>query len=542
MEAEMKTQRLTYVKNILVPGFLFSAAVGIATGILIFVFKLASSYVIAQSGRLYEAVRQSPTLLPWLIVGAAAVGFLSSRILKHARDCRGGGIPTAIASIRGLVPLRWLQGIFALFASAMLTYLGGVPLGNEGPSVQMGTAVGKGAVALFGKKKKEWERYVMTGGACAGFSAATGAPLTGILFALEEAHRRFSPMIFTVAAVSVVSGTATQALLSEWFGVDTTFFDFAIHDPLPLRYLWVPVAIGAACGLFAILFSVLYRGLRHLFTKRLVRIPFGCRILLIFITVALLGFLCEDFVGSGHHLIETIIHHRVAWHVLLAALILRAVMMIVANGEGITGGVFVPTLAFGAILAALITDGFSAAGLVDETYYAVFIAVGMASFLAASSRTPITALAFAAEALCGVNNILPIGIGVVLAYLIVEISGITDLTESMVESKAEAAHAGKTAVIVDAHMSVRPGSFAEGKETRDILWPPTCAVLSIDKTHSSAPHDYAGIFAGDVLHLHYQTYDPAATRAMLTYILGDQPEDPGERTHLGSSDHVVPLD
>ena len=349
-------------------------------------------------------------------------------------------------------------------------------------------------------------------------------------------------MIFTVAAVSVVSGTATQAFLSDWFGVDTTFFDFVIHDPMPLRYLWVAIVIGGVCGLFAILFSWLYQVLKHLCTKKLVRIPFVLKIVAIFVATAALGVLCEDFVGSGHDLIEKIIRGHAVWYLLLSALILRSVLMILSNGEGITGGVFVPKLAFGAMIAALLSGGFEMAGWLDGEYTAVCVAVGMASFLAASSRTPITAIAFAAEALCGVNNILPIGVGVVLAYLIVEVSGVTDLTEAMVESKAEAAHAGKTAVIVDAHMTVRPGSFAEGREIRDILWPPTCAVLSIDKTNSAAPHDYAGIFAGDVLHLHYQTYDPQATRKMLTYILGDQPEDPTARTHLGSDDHVVPFD
>ena len=541
MNVCVKTQRIAYVKNILVPGFLFSAAVGVLTGALIFLFKFVSSKVIHFSEHLYAEVREDPSLLPWLVVGAALLGLLAALILRYAKECRGGGIPTALASIRGLVPLKWLQGIFALFASAMLTYLGGVPLGNEGPSVQMGTAVGKGVSATFGKKKREWERYVMTGGACAGFAAATGAPLTGILFALEEAHKRFSPMIFTVAAMSVVSGTATQAFLSELTGIDTTFFGFDIHDPMPLGYLWISLIIGAVCGGAAILLSRLYRVTKR-FSAKQCRIPFTVKIVVIFVAVALLGFLSADFIGSGHELIESVIHGHGVWYLLLAALLVRAVLMVCANGEGVTGGVFVPTLAFGALFATLIANGFSVMIDIPVEYYAVFVAVGMSSFLAASSRTPITSLAFATEALCGVHNLLPIGVGVVVAYLIVEISGVADMTDTMVEAKAEAAHEGKTATIVDVHMTVQTGAFAVGHEIRDILWPPTCAVLSVDKTNSSAPHDFMGIGAGDVLHLHYQTYDPIATRKMLTYILGDQTGESDEKTHAGSHEHIVPLD
>lgn len=538
----MKAQRKAYIKNIIVPGFLFSAAVGVLTGALIFLFKFVSSKVIHFSEHLYATVRENPSYLLQLVLGAAALGLAAALLLRYAKECRGGGIPTALASIRGLVPLKWLQGIFALFASAMLTYLGGVPLGNEGPSVQMGTAVGKGVSSIFGKKKREWERYVMTGGACAGFASATGAPLTGILFALEEAHRRFSPMIFTVASVSVVSGTATQALLSELTGIDTTFFGFVIHDPMPLRYLWLSLIIGAACGGAAILLSKLYQVTKRFSVMRGRKIPFTVKVVVIFVSVAFLGFLSADFIGSGHELIESIIEGHGIWYLLLAALPIRAILMVCANSEGVTGGVFVPTLAFGALLATLITDGFSAAISIPSEYYAVFVAVGMSSFLAASSRTPITSLAFAAEVLCGVHNLLPIGVGVVVAYLIVEISGITDMTDAMIESKAEAAHEGKTATIVDVHMTVAAGAFAVGHEIRDILWPPTCAVLSIDKTNSAAPHDFMGIGAGDVLHLHYQTYDPVATRKMLTYILGDQPGETDEKTHSGSHDHIVPFD
>ena len=53
----------------------------------------------------------------------------------------------------------------------------------------------------------------MTGGAAAGFAVATGAPATGMIFALEEVHKRFSPMILMVAMSSVVFAAATSEVL-----------------------------------------------------------------------------------------------------------------------------------------------------------------------------------------------------------------------------------------------------------------------------------------------------------------------------------------
>ena len=125
-----------------------SAAAGVFTGILIFLFKAAVSWVVAHSETVYEAVHTNPVRIPVLIAGMALVGWLAAVILNYAPEARGGGIPTAITILRGIVPFHWIKSILSVFGSAMLTYFCGVPLGNEGPSVQMGTAVGRGSPCL----------------------------------------------------------------------------------------------------------------------------------------------------------------------------------------------------------------------------------------------------------------------------------------------------------------------------------------------------------------------------------------------------------
>ena len=538
----MKKEKITHEKSKALPYLLLSAVVGITTGILIFLFKISSSYVMKLSGEIYSAVRENPIYLPLLLIGAMVIGLISAMILKYAKECRGGGIPTAIASIRGLLPLKWLQGIFVLFCSALLTFFVGVPLGNEGPSVQMGTAAGKGVSRLAGKNRRAWERYAMTAGASSGFAIATGAPLSGIVFALEEAHRRFSPAIFTVAAISVITGTLTQEHLSRFFGVDTTFFDLTIDNVLPFKNLWVAIVIGIITGIVSIFFTAIYKKVRKFDKKALAKVPFPIKITVIFVISALFGFWNSDFIGTGHHLIEEILHGEVLIPLLIAALIIRPILMIFANGEGVCGGLFVPTLTFGAIIAALITETFVALGAVDAQYFPILVAVGMASFFSASSRTPITALTFGAEALCVSHNILPLAIGVAISYFTVEFFGKSSFTDAVIESKIEHAHKGQLATVVDKHMTVMDGAFAAGMNNCDILWPPTCAVLSVDKAKSKALTDLSVISEGDVLHIHYQTYDDTDTTEILTNILGDQPEDEKAKRHVVERDHIIPLD
>ena len=539
----MKSNKSHGLKDKLVPYLLFPAVIGTLTGLLIFLFKVSSSAVMHASERIYAFVRENPIYLPLLIIGAGLIGVCSALILRVAKECRGGGIPTAVASVRGLVPLKWVEGVFALFGSALLTYFAGIPLGNEGPSVQMGAAVGKGGSRIAGKDRLALERYLMTGGASSGFAIATGAPLAGIMFALEEAHRRFSVALFTVASISVLCGVVTQRYLCFFFDVDTTFFDLSISQTLPSRYLWIAIIIGAVCAAVSLLFTRLYRAVGMLSKTKIGKVPFTVKLVIIFVSVSIFGFFSQNFIGTGHSLIESLLHGGGLWYAILLILFVRAMLMIFANNEGVSGGIFVPNLAFGAMIASLIAEGLISLNLIEKQYYVILIVVGMASFLAAASRTPITAIAFSLEALCIASNVFPVILGVVVSYIIAEFSGNSSFTDAVIESRVKKAHRGKDAVIVYSHMTVMAGSFAEGIEIRDILWPPTCAVLSIDRNASpSLNHDGQKLCEGDVLHLHYQTYEPEETLKMLTAILGEQPIDLNMRSHLGSEAHLVPLD
>lgn len=140
----MKKQKIKRLTDTLLPCILFSAVAGMLSGGVIFAFKCASAWIIGQSNVIYTFVRQNPQTLPLLALGAILLGLISALVLHLAKDSQGGGIPVAVAAIRGLRPLKWMQGVFVVFFSSLLSYFGGVPLGSEGPSVQMGAAVGKG--------------------------------------------------------------------------------------------------------------------------------------------------------------------------------------------------------------------------------------------------------------------------------------------------------------------------------------------------------------------------------------------------------------
>lgn len=535
----MRENRSRYVKNFLLPCVTLSALAGILTAVAVFTFKLLASWLISLSGILYGHVRTTPWLLPIAIGTSALCGAVAWLMVRHDADSRGGGIPTAVSALRGFTPLKWIRSAFIVPLSALITFLAGVPLGNEGPCVQMGTALGQGTVAMFGGKNNQaWRRYIMTGGACAGFATATGAPITGILFAVEEAHRRFSPMLFIVASISVVTAQVTMNALGYLTGIDVSLFHFRINGEFPLKYVWMPIVIGMVCGIVAILFTKVYRSVRHTVDKRMKKVPFVLKMIGVFAITAVVGFFSADSIGSGHALIDKLIEGGGVWYLLILCFAVRALMMMTSNNVGVTGGLFIPTLAFGAIIGCLCGKLLITIGIIDPSQYGIMIVIGMAAFLAASSRTPITAVVFAAEALCGFANILPVAIGVAVSYIVIETVGIKDFTDTVIESKIESSHKNKKAKIFDVYLTVQPHSFIVEKEIRDILWPPTCVVLDVKKNTRATTG--VGISEGDILHVHYQSFNSHATFEELERFVGRQSDHVRLDVHTQGDDYQVP--
>lgn len=520
----MKGYRSHYIKNLLLPCLAFSVTAGALSALLITVLKLASGFAIDASGIIYSYVRSQPLWLPLLMLGTAFLGLVAALILTFAPSCRGGGIPTAVAALRGITYFSWGKSVILLPISALITFLCGLPLGNEGPCVQMGTAIGEGTVRLLGGNKlRGWSRYIMTGGASAGFAMATGAPATSILFAMEEAHHRFSPLLFSVASISVITSQLVAKLLAH-FGLGSVEL-FHISPPAALHpsLILIPLTVGLTCGICAVLFTRLYKVCDRLVHEKLKALPLTAKLPIIFACVALIGFFSADLLGSGHSLIDKLFLRHSIWYLIIIFFLVRAVLMMISNTAGVTGGIFLPTLAFGAMIGALCSEAFIVLGVIGAEHHILLVTVGMAAFLGASSKIPLTACVFAIEALCGFTNILSVLVGVTAAFLMVELSGLNDFSATVIKAKAESLHEGKKLHVIEAPLTVYKGSFVIDKEVRDILWPNSCVVLSVERGPNRTGK--VGIAEGDILHVHYQTYDPIATAEELEALVGDQSTD-----------------
>lgn len=517
----MHSRLYNHIKNLLLPCIGFSVATGFLSAIVITVFKILTELVIHLSANIYGSVKSNPIWIPALIIGAAAIGLVSSFILSISHSCRGGGIPTSVAAIRGIVSFNWIKSIFLLPFSALLTFFCGLPLGTEGPCVQMGTAIGDGVVQCLGSEKnKNWRRYIMTGGASAGFSIATASPITAILFSMEELHKRFSPLLITVSSISIITAQVTMQILAS-FGIGTLkLFNIPEVATISPKFLFAPLLIGLVCGGCAILFNRFYNVINKIIHSALKKVSIKIVFPVLFASVAALGLLLFDALGTGHGLSESLLLGRSKWYILLIILIVRMIIMMISNTAGVTGGVFLPTLAIGAIIASLCADAMIAFGWIEPYHYTLIVALGIAAFWGATSHVPITACVFAIEAMVGINNILSVIIATTVAFLIVGLSNVEDFTDTVIESRIRAISKGKNPTVIEVPLTVVQDAFVSGKELRDILWPNSCRIVSVDR--APANRGKAEIDTGDVITVHYKTYDPEETAKELTSMVGKQ--------------------
>ncbi len=526
----MKNERMKHFLSLIIPAVLFGTVTGVITSLVINLYKLAAGRVIHCSEEVYHFLSENPKyILPALGV-LFAVALIVALLHKLIPSIKGGGIPSSIGILRGVIGLKWLATLIGTFLSSLITFFIGVPLGNEGPSVQMGTAIGKGAVPKVSKKYRAWQRYSMTGGACAGFSVATGAPISGILFAIEEAHQRISPMIFMVATVSVSASYITTELVAPVLGVSPQLFPGLPLRTLGVADLWIPLVVGAVLGLFAVLFLRYYKAVSSFVTTKLVKIPSFLRIFGIFVLTLFAGLVSHSFISTGHHLIVELLTERRVFCMLLLVLAVRMLLTVFANTNSLTGGIFLPLMAIGTLVSSLVAELALTLGL-PEDYYTVIITLGITACIAGMMKMPLTAVVFAIEALSSHNNIIHIILVALVAFVITEIFEAKSVNDSVLEHRIHTMHKGERPKVIDTFVTVEENSFAVGKQIRDILWPANLFVLSLKRGEGGAIVDQHGgeeMRAGDILHVRYSTYSDAETREELMSIINEQDFDEHE--------------
>ena len=211
---------------------------------------------------------------------------------------------------------------------------------------------------------------------------------------------------------------------------------------------------------------------------------------------------------------------------LIVLLFVRTTLTLFANTNKLTGGVFIPIMAIGAIFASIFGKSVQAIFGLSDSYYTVILALGISACISSMMKMPLTAVVFSLEALGCANNVLHVIIVVAVSFIVTELFEVKGINDSILNNLIKAQEETHERKIIDTHVTIKKGSFAEFRHVRDILWPSNFFLLSIipSKTRQVQINQQGEkIFhEGDVLHIRYATFDEEITKKQLIAIVGEQ--------------------
>jgi CIC family chloride channel protein len=385
---------------------LLSLLIGALTGLAVVGFIVVTERL---GMRLYppDSAAWRRVLVP--VVGSLAMGFLLYRFFPNAR---GSGVPQTKAALfarDGIISLRTVLGKFFCTATTLAS---GIPLGREGPSVQVGAGIGSVLGRWLGLRPEKVKALIPVGAAAA-IAAAFNTPMAAVLFSLEEVMGDMhAPILGSVVLASATSWAVLRLLLGNnpLFQVP----QYTLVHPLELA---IYALLGIAGGFLSVAFTRLLLGMRKFFLHLPARTRWwhpavgG-------VTVGLMGWFVPQVLGVGYTYVGSALNGSMALKLMLLLVVLKLIGVTVSYSSGNAGGIFGPSLFLGAMLGGAI--GTIAHGLLPG-YTATpgaYALVGMGALFAGIVRAPMTSVLMIFEMTRDYAVIVPLMIANMTSFFI----------------------------------------------------------------------------------------------------------------------------
>ena len=346
-------------------------------------------------------------------LGGLCAGLVLYWGLRLAGPQRSSNLLEVVVAGDGRLPFR--SGLVK-FISSLITIGSGGSIGREGGITQL--------TATFASKwgqLAKWHPYrlrLLVGcGAASGISAAYNAPISGAVFAAlivlgNFSMNLFAPLVFASVVATMVSRT--------FFGIKTWYtvppFEFTSVTQLP----WF-VCLGILTGAVGAAFLKLLNYSEEAFKK--LQVPIYLRLALGGLTVGIVALQFPEVWGNGYVVTNRILLGLYPQEVqglrFLAGLFLAKLLATLATvGSGAVGGVFTPTLFFGAGVGAIFGLGLHELHLAEELPIAAFAVVGMGSMLSATLRSPLLAMIMVFEISLDYSLMPPLMLACVVSIIV----------------------------------------------------------------------------------------------------------------------------
>ncbi|KAA0087886.1 chloride channel protein [Trinickia soli] len=342
--------------------------------------------------------------LGWLVVAAPVIGGLLVGLIARfgSEQIRGHGIPEAIEAILfGKSKMSPKVAVLKPLASAIAIGSGG-PFGAEGPIIMTGGAIGSLIAQYFHLSSAE-RKALLVAGAVAGMTAVFGTPIAAVLLAIELLLFELRPRSLLPVAIACAVAGFTRPLL---LGSGPLF---PLHT-LPLGPMGL--VSSALAGLIA---GALSWGLSSWLYK--VEDAFGKLPIhwmwwpaLGAIAVGIGGYFQPRTLGVGYDVIGDLLQNHLLLHAVVAIVVVKAIIWVIALASGTSGGVLAPLLMMGAGVGAIVGP------YMPGGEPAVWPLIFMAAALGGMMRAPVMAAVFAFELTGDANALLPLLAAAAVAY------------------------------------------------------------------------------------------------------------------------------
>jgi chloride channel protein, CIC family len=382
--------------------------IGILSGLAVVCFRIAIETIrLVLLGSAIHPPVARVLIMP--TVAGLVIAFLVVRFFPRVRGSGVNQTKAAVYIYDGYIPFRTVIGKFSLSALAVGS---GHSLGPEDPSLQVGAGLASAIGRRFGLSRNRL-RLIAPLGAAAGLAAAFNAPISAVLFVIEEVIGSWSAGVLGAVVLSAVS----SVVVARWFlGAEPLFQvpQFELKDPVELLAYAV---LGIVGGLASVLFVKMVLSLR----QRLKQLPHWTH----YFQPAVAGFLVgvigtrfSEVMGAGYESINQAMHDQYAWKILLLLAAAKLIATMLSFVSGTPGGMFAPTLFIGAMLGG-------AVGGVEHIAFphltgsvGAFALVGMGTLFAGLLRAPLTSVFMILEVSGNYDVIIPVIISNSLAYFI----------------------------------------------------------------------------------------------------------------------------
>lgn len=422
--------------------FFWALPIGAGAGLVGGIYRRALDSIERLRELLHHApLSEPPSALVSVVAAAALVGMALWLVRRFAPEAAGSGVQEIEGALDGARPLRWRRVLPVKFAGGLLALGGGLALGREGPTIQMGGNLGKLAGDLF-RIDAESVHVLVAAGAGAGLAAAFNAPFAGILFVVEEMRPQFRYSVISVQTVIIACAVAD--IVVRLVAGGALAIEMAPVAAPPTAALWLFPILGVLFALVGLAFNGLLVGALER-TRRGTTAGQVAIGVVIGGLIGLAGWSDPYWIGDGHSVTERALHGGLPLLTLTGLFVVRFGITILSYASGAPGGIFAPMLALGTLLGMGFGELAQAAlpQLVEAP--GVFAVAGMGALFAATVRAPLTGMMLAVELTAGYDQILPLMLTCVPATILAHWLGGRPLYTVLLERTLERAHrAGDT--------------------------------------------------------------------------------------------------